>query len=67
MSETGNVFTQGPDGRWSPSIPEPFWFRRWFRWIPGCYECSMTSRREVRFRNRSEYELHYRDHHLGGS
>lgn len=61
MSES---MQQNPDGSWSPAVPEPFWFRRWWRWRPGCYSCSMREGREVKFRDRDEWVRHWLQHHL---
>lgn len=29
-------------GGWETAVPEPFWFRRRFRWRPGCYACQLV-------------------------
>lgn len=47
----------------SPAIPEPFWVRHWFRWKPACYQCSMRSGSEVRFKDRDEWESHWLAQH----
>lgn len=54
----GVVHEYHPEHGWRPSIPEPFWVRRWFRWRPACYPC------RIRFRDRSEHDEHYRREHL---
>lgn len=63
MNEQQSITSQAPDGKWSPSIPEPFWFRRWFRWVPGCYWCSMATGSKVIFADRDEWVRHYRQEH----
>ena len=50
-------------GGWETSVPEPFWFRRWFRWVPGCYGCSMREGRKVMFCDRDEFGAHWLQHH----
>lgn len=52
--------TMYSDGSLEPSVPEPFWVRRWFRSKPACYECSLRQGKNVTFRDREDWEFHWR-------